>query len=244
MGKNLISQRRGRGTSTYKSPGFNFVARACFAPITREPVYGRIMDIVHCPGHSAPLALVKYDNGESTYLIAGEGFRVNDIVCSGGAETKNGNTLELKDIPEGTSIYNIELQPGDGGKFARTTGVFAKVTAHFPDRVSVLLPSKKEKSFDPKCRACIGVAAGSGRTEKPFLKAGTMYHKMRARNKLYPHVCGQSMNAVDHPHGCSRSSKKGRPSIARRNAPPGAKVGLIRPRRTGRRKGATIQFLG
>ena len=96
-----------------------------------------------------------------------------------------------------------------------------------------MLPSKKEKSFSPQCRATLGVIAGQGRKEKPFLKAGTRHYYMKARNKLYPRVKGQSMNAVDHPHGTSRSSKKGQPTIADRNAPPGAKVGKIRPRRTG-----------
>ena len=68
------------------------------------------------------------------------------------------------------------------------------------------------------------------------MKAGRKYHYMKARNKLYPRVCGISMNAVDHPHGTSRSSKKGHPTIAPRNAPPGRKVGKIRPRRTGMKR--------
>jgi large subunit ribosomal protein L2 len=240
MGKNIIAQKRGKGSSTYRAPSFRYTARAKFAEIQVQPMQGRIMDIVHCPGHSTPLALVRYDNGESTYLIAGEGFKVGDTVSAGTSDIANGNVVELANIPEGTSVYNLESQAGDGGKFARAGGTFAKVTARFADRVMVMLPSKKERSFDPRCRACIGAAAGAGRPEKPFVKAGNKFYKMRARNKVYPTVCGQSMNAVDHPHGTSRSSKKGQPTIARRNAPPGAKVGLIRPRRTGRRKGATV----
>ena len=78
--------------------------------------------------------------------------------------------------------------------------------------------------------------AGSGRLEKPFMKAGRKYHKMKAKNKLWPKVSGIAMNAVDHPYGTSRSSKKGHPTIAKRNAPPGAKVGKLRPRRTGKKK--------
>ena len=101
------------------------------------------------------------------------------------------------------------------------------------NEVVIVLPSKKQKIFHPECRATIGTIAGSGRKEKPFLKAGTKYHYMKARNKLYPKTSGIAMNAVDHPHGTSRSSKKGHPTIARKNAPPGAKVGKIRPRRTG-----------
>ena len=98
-----------------------------------------------------------------------------------------------------------------------------------------MLPSKKEKQFHPDCRANIGRIAGSGRTEKPIVKAGNAYYKMKAKNKLYPIVSKNSMNAVDHPYGTSRTSKKGRPTIARKHAPPGAKVGKIKPRRTGKR---------
>jgi len=90
--------------------------------------------------------------------------------------------------------------------------------------------------LSPKCRATIGVLAGGGRPEKPLLKAGVSFYKMRAKNKLWPKVCGQSMNAVDHPHGGSRSSMKNYPYAVSRNAPPGAKVGSISARRTGRKK--------
>ena len=243
MGKNIIAQKRGKGSPTYRAPSFRYIARARFAKPFSAPISGKIMDIVHCAGHTTPLAFVRYDNGESTYLIAGEGFRVGDTIVAGTQEISVGNVVELSSVPEGTSVYNLESQPGDGGKFARAGGTFAKVTSKFPDRVMVMLPSKKERAFNPKCRACIGVAAGAGRPEKPFVKAGTKYHQMKARNRVYPIVSGQSMNAVDHPHGTSRSSKKGKPSIAKRHAPPGAKVGLIRPRRTGRRKGANISNL-
>ena len=85
------------------------------------------------------------------------------------------------------------------------------------------------------CRAAIGTVAGSGRVDKPFIKAGTKFHKMHARNKLYPKVCGVSMNAVDHPFGGSSSHVKGRPTQSPRSAPPGRKVGKVAPKRTGRR---------
>ena len=90
--------------------------------------------------------------------------------------------------------------------------------------------------FLPDCRATIGVIAGSGRKEKPFLKAGTRHYAMKAKNKLYPQVSGTSMNSVDHPFGGSSSATKGRPTQSSRNAPPGRKVGKIAPKRTGRKK--------
>jgi len=133
-------------------------------------------------------------------------------------------------------IYNIESNPGDGGKLVRSSGTFARVVSQLKNKVVVQLPSKKTKEFNPDCRAIIGSVAGSGRLEKPLLKAGTRHHKMKARNKLYPITSGVSMNAVDHPFGGSKSSHKGRPTTARKNAPPGRKVGMVRARKTGRGK--------
>ena len=97
------------------------------------------------------------------------------------------------------------------------------------------MPSKKQKQFHPNCRATVGVIAGSGKGEKPILKAGKRHHMMKARNKLYPQTSGVAMNAVDHPFGSGRGRHKGKPTIAPRFAPPGRKVGMIRARRTGRK---------
>lgn len=237
MGKNLIQQARGKGSPTYRSPSFKFKGSISYPKKQDSVLNGEILDITHCAGHSAPLVDIQFDNGEKALTVACEGIKVGDkITISPNSEIKAGNTSELRNIPEGTLIYNLESKPGDGGKFCRSSGTFAKIVARLSDRVIVLLPSKKERDFIPACRATIGIVAGSGRTEKPFLKAGNKYHKMRAKNKLYPHVCGTSMNAVDHPFGGSRSSRKGRPTTVPRFAPPGRKVGLFKARRTGRTK--------
>ncbi|MBN2567103.1 50S ribosomal protein L2 [Candidatus Woesearchaeota archaeon] len=238
MGKNLIQQARGTGSPTYRSPSHRFRGSIQHARKSDILIRGEIVDLMHCPGHSAPLAFIRYENGEETLAPAAEGIRVGDEVTVGaGAEPQPMSVLPLKDIPEGTQIHNIENQPGDGGKFVRSSGAAARIIAKLPSGVVVLLPSKRQKTFPPECRASVGVIAGGGRTEKPLVKAGKRYHKMRARNKLYPLVSGASMNAVDHPLGGTRSSRKGRPTISPKNAPPGRKVGMIRPRRTGRRKG-------
>lgn len=234
MGKRLVQQRRGRGTSTFRSPKHKFKGRAKHRSVGQE-VKGKIIDLIDCPGHSAPLAKIAYEDGENCLTIASEGMTVGDYVSVGG-EAKAGNLFQLKDIPEGTLIFNIEMQPGDGGKFVRSSGTFAKVVAKTPSGVTIKLPSKKEKTFFPECRANIGVVAGGGRPEKSFLKAGKKYYHMKAKNKLYPHVQGISMNAVAHPFGGKGSHTKGRPTQSPRNAPPGRKVGKIAPKRTGRRK--------
>ena len=238
MGKNLISQKRGKGSIRYRAHSFYYKAEASLPKTTPETRNGKVMDIVECPGHYAPLSVVVYDNGEECYTIAPEGIRVGEMVQAGeNAELKLGNVLPLKNIPEGTSVFNIENHPGDGGKFVRSSGGFAKVVAKLNDRITLLLPSKKRKEFNPECRAIIGIIAGSGRTDKPMLKAGNMYHKTKARNTVWPSISGTSQNSVNHPFGGSSSGHKGRPTIAPKHAPPGRKVGKIRPRQTGRGKG-------
>lgn len=237
MGKRLIQQARGKGGPTYRAPSFKYKGKAKHSRETSEMIEGEVIDLVSCRGHSAPLAQVKYSNGETCLLIAAEGTKVGQKIQSGPkAEIETGNTAQLVDIPEGAMIYNIEAMPGDGGKFVRASGTFAKVVGKFNDRVMIQLPSKKKKSFSPMCRASIGVVAGGGRPDKPFLKAGARYFRMKAKNKLWPKVRGAAQNAVDHPFGNARTLRKSKAKPVGRNAPPGRKVGALAPRKTGRRK--------
>ncbi|MBI2145216.1 50S ribosomal protein L2 [Candidatus Woesearchaeota archaeon] len=241
MGKNLIQQRRGKGTIRFRAPSFRYIGevkhRDYTAPERSGKVIGTVVSIEHSSGHYAPIIRVRYDDSQESIQIAPEGIRVGDAVEAGSeAGIASGNTLPLSKIPEGTLIYNIESLPGDGGKFVRTSGLAARVIAKSEKEVSIQLPSKKLRNFNPGCRATIGLVAGAGRTEKPLLKAGTNLFKKMARNKFWPQVKGQSMNAVAHPHGGSRSSKKNKPTIAKKYASAGGKVGHLRPRRTGRRK--------
>lgn len=236
MGKNLIQQKRGKGSPTFRTASFRFKGRASHVKLSNSTLNGEIIDLVKCPGHSSPLAQIKYENGESVLIQAPENVKVGDFVKAGyNEESKIGNTVPLKNIPEGVPIYNIECSPGDGGKFVRSSGAFAKIVAKMKNKVVVLLPSSKKREFIPECRACVGIVAGSGRKEKPFLKAGFRHHASKARNKYWPITSGTSMNAVSHPFGGSSSSVKGRPTQSPRNAPPGRKVGKIAPKRTGRR---------
>lgn len=237
MGKSLIQQKRGKGGPRYRAPSFNYLGKAEFIrQESGKSIEANITDILHSAGHSAPLMELKYSNGEVGLLQAPEGVRVGDKIEFGSeAELKSGNVLPLKNIPEGTSIYNIESNPGDGGRFVRSSGTFARIITKMEEGVVVELPSSKRKTFLPECRASIGVVAGSGRTEKPFLKAGTKFYKMKAKNKLWPIVSGTSMNSLSHPFGGRSSHAKGIPTQSARNSPPGRKVGKIAPKRTGRR---------
>lgn len=233
MGRPLTQQKRGKGSPTYTANSFRNAGNA----YNQLQSKGKIVDIINSQGHTAPLLLIKYDDNTTSLVVAPEGMCVGETIeKSESAEVKIGNTLSLEKIPEGVTIFNLESIPGDGGKFVRTSGTTAKVVGKSKDKVMVLLPSKKQKEFHEKCMATIGVVAGSGRTDKPFLKAGNKLKAMKAKGKYWPIVSGASMNAVDHPLGGSRSSRKGRPTIAPKNAPPGRKVGMIRPRQTGRNK--------
>ncbi len=241
MGKRIISQRRGRGTSRYRAPSHRYLTAVKYPNVTGSE--GRIEDIVHCPGHSSPLIRVRFEDGTEIFNMAPLGVRVGDAINTKDTEPAPGSIVCLKDLVEGTLIYNIESVPGDGGKFVRTSGSSAKVVARQGDKIAVIMPSKRTKLFSPSCRATVGTIAGGGRLEKPFVKAGNKFFKMKARNKLWPRSEGVRMNAVDHPYGNSQSSNKGRPTIARKHAPPGAKVGKIRPRRTGRKVGRASRMV-
>lgn len=241
MGKNLIQQRRGKGTIRFRAPGFRYIGEVKHRKFTEtektQKVLGTVVSIEHSSGHYAPILRVRYDDGQEAIQIAPEGIKVGDQLEAGfTAGILSGNTLPLSQIPEGTLVCNIESMPGDGGKFVRTSGLAAKIFAKSPKEVEIMLPSKKMRAFSPGCRATIGLVAGAGRTEKPLLKASANMFKKMSRNKFWPQVKGQSMNAVAHPHGGSRSSKKNKPTIAKKYASAGGKVGHLRPRRTGRRK--------
>ncbi len=233
MGKNLIQQKRGKGSPSYRSPSFRFAGAA---GVEDKDAY-QILELLKDPAHTAPVAKVEYDDGTYGIVIAPEGVREGEEFEIEDGEVKRGNVLKLDNIPVGTKVFNIEKQPGDKGKFARSGGTSAKVVGKGDGEVMVQLPSKQVRSFHPECKATVGVAAGGGRTEKPMMKAGNMHKKRKARNKLYPKVSGVAMNSLSHPFGGTSSSHKGRPTIAPKNAPPGRKVGKIRPKKTGQTKG-------
>ncbi len=236
MPKRLRQQRRGAGkSSTYLAPSHRWLCDARYK-IKGEAI-GKVVDILHDPARYAPVMVVEIENGKKhrEYLIAPAGIKTGDVIHFGGEEIKLGNVLELGKIPEGTQVCNVELRPGDGGKLCRAPGTSATIIAHEGDRTLVMLPSKRIVSLPSKCRATIGVVAGAGINTKPFLKAGAKFYAMRAKHRYWPIVSAGAKNPVDHPFG-GKSRRVGRPKTRSRRLPPGAKVGSISARRTGRRK--------
>jgi large subunit ribosomal protein L2 len=232
MGKRIIVQARGRGGPTYRVRRKAFRFNPKYPP--RLSGSGSVIRLLNSAGHTAPLAKVSYKEG-SFYIPAFKGMVEGQKINFEGKEVKPGNILRLKDIPVKTSIYSIESRPGDGGIFIKSAGNSGIVNKIVGNSVFVLMPSKKEKKFNSNCRAIVGVVAGAGRVDKPVLKAGKKYHIKRSKSKLWPRTSAVKMNAIDHPFGSGRGKNPKR-KIAKRNAPPGRRVGLIRPRRTGKKK--------
>lgn len=232
MGRRILVQRKGRGTTQWRSPSHKKVAPARHPKWAPNKTYvGTIVDLHHESGRGAPLAAVRYE-GESKlhYMVAPEGAQVGQVLeCGEHAHLENGNTMMLEYIPEGTPVYNIEGSPGDGGKYVKASGLTATIVSIDKTRAMVRLPSGAQRAFSPRCRATIGIVAGGGRPEKPLLRAGAAWHSASGKARKWPVVRGTAMNACSHPHGGGSHKLK----TTSRDDPPGRKVGSIAARRTG-----------
>jgi len=238
MGKPLISQRRGKGSPSFKARSTWFKADAVYRNYDEKEkgmLKFEVMDLIDDPGRSALLMEVKYEDGSVLMLPAPEGAMIGEIFEEGyKASLGVGNILPLEKIPEGYPIFNLETVIGDGGSLARASGSIAFVVSKIGNQVLVKLPSGKTKYFDSRVRAMIGNACGGGRLEKPMLKAGVGYYKNIARGHWYPTVRGVKMNAYEHPFG----GKQHHGAITPKGdgAPAGQHVGSFGSKRTGRRK--------
>jgi large subunit ribosomal protein L2 len=231
MGKRLPVQRRGSGSPTYQSPSHRHKASNDLPKVHEGEAV--VDDIQHNPGHSAPIALLRFEDGTTDSIPAPAGLAVGDEITIGQGDATLGSVLPLGNIPQGTYVYNIENQPGDGGKFVRSAGTQSFIVAKTPDQVIVQLPSGAFKELNPACRAAIGTIAGAGMKDKPIYKAGKKDHVLRSTGRYWPVVRGVAKNPVDHPFGGGNKQHTGRPKTVGRSAPPGAKVGSIAARRTG-----------
>ncbi len=231
MGKRIIQQARGKGSFSYRVPKKSFIYKMQFPRNLSGK--GKIVLLLNSKAHSAPLAKIKDSSGNLFYVPAVEGIYEGQEIEFGGKN--KGDITALKDIPVKTKVSMIESRPGDGGKFIKTAGSFSTVNRIIEGDIFLVMPSKKEKKFKGVCRAVIGEIAGAGRLDKPLMKAGKQHHIKKAKNKLWPRTSALKFNAIDHPFGSGRG-KNPKPKIAKRNAPPGAKVGLLRPRRTGKKR--------
>lgn len=235
MGKRIIAQARGHGGPRYRAPSHRYLCKVSFYPYKKDlKIEGVVVDILDDVGRTAPVALIKMEDGRKIYHIATKNLYVGQKIKYD-SEIKEGNVVELGKIPISTKICCIESFPGSGPKYCRSAGSFAMVTGQTEKTTIIQFPSGKIVELNNKCRALIGVPAGEGRKEKPWLKAGDKYRAMRARNKLYPRTKAVVMNAVDHPWG-GKSHRPRKGKAVSRNAPPGAKVGSIAAKSVGKKK--------
>ena len=163
----------------------------------KDNVPARVATIEYDPNRSAYIALLNYADGEKRYILAPVGLNVGDTVMSGqDVEIKVGNCLKLKDMPVGSVIHNIELQPGKGGQMVRSAGNEARLMAKEGAFATIKLPSGEMRMVSNECRATIGTIGNSEHEIVSLGKAGRVRH-MGVR----PTVRGSVMNPVDHPHG-------------------------------------------
>jgi large subunit ribosomal protein L2 len=237
MGKKIKVQRRGRGGSQFRASKTNKIAPAKYPRLDLDYDKGYVKELHHEPGRGAPLAYIEFEPGRGFYTPAIEGAYIDQEVSVGSeANLSVGNVLPVGKIPEGTMVCNIELRPGDGGKIAKSSGNFATVISHTPSHTTIRLPSRKAVSILNNSRATIGIISGAGRKEKPYMKAGERFHAKRAKGHKYPVAHGVKMPAAMHPHGGGRHRRPGKSTTVSRHAPPGAKVGLIAARNSGKRQ--------
>ncbi len=237
MGKRLIQQRRGTGSPRYKSPSHRYAGAITYPAKTKEILRGEVVDIIKSPGHLAPLMIVKYEDDQMCLLPAPLGIRVGQQINYGGNNSSFGNSIQIKDMPIGTRVFNIETKPGENGKLLRSAGASGIIISKEKGKAVIKMPSRKQVKLNENCYATVGVVAGVGVKNKPLLKAGNKYHKRKARNKIVSRVKGVAMNAVDHPHGGThRRHRPTSTTVRRKGRSPGQKVGMLSAKKSGRGK--------
>ena len=163
----------------------------------RPNIPAKVQAIHYDPNRTCNLALIAYADGLKSYILAPLDLKVGDVVVSSAdADIKVGNSKELKDIPVGTLVHNVELWPGGGGKMARSAGACIQVMAKEQGEILLRMPSGELRKVKQACRATIGQVGNLEHEKRNIGKAG-------AKRKLgiRPSVRGVAMNPIDHPHG-------------------------------------------
>ena len=163
----------------------------------KDEIVGVVATIEYDPNRNANICLINYADGEKRYILAPQGLKVGDKIVSGVAtDIKVGNAMELANIPDGTFVHNVELQPGKGGQMCRAAGTSAQVLGTEGKYVTLRLASGEVRKVLKTCRATIGIVGNEDWNLINFGKAG--------KNRWYgvrPTVRGSVMNPNDHPHG-------------------------------------------
>ncbi len=195
----------GRLTARHRGGGHKRKYRVVDFKRNKVNIPARVASIEYDPNRSANIALLKYIDGEKSYILSPVGIKVGDTVEAGdNVDIKVGNCLEMGNIPLGTIIHNIEMKIGKGAQMVRSAGTSAQLMAKEGNYVLVKLPSGEVRRFHRKCRACIGQIGNTEHDRQKLGKAG----RKRWQGKR-PHVRGVAMNPVDHPMGGGEGKSSG-----------------------------------
>jgi large subunit ribosomal protein L2 len=217
---------QGKITARHRGGGHKRMYRVIDFRRDKDGVEARVNSIQYDPNRSARIALLFYTDGEKRYMLAPEGLKAGDTVCSGpDVPPTVGNCLPLRNIPLSTEIHNIELRPGNGACFCRGAGTSATLMAREANWAQISLPSGEIRRIPAACRATIGKVGNSDHSSVVLGKAGRSRWLGRR-----PHVRGTAMNPIDHPHGGGEGrTKGGRHPVSPTGKP--AKGGATRQRR-------------
>ena len=195
--KNAGRNSYGRITVRHQGGGNRQKYRIIDFKRNKDDMFATVVGIEYDPNRSANIALLQYEDGTLSYIIAPQGLTDGDKVVSGQkADIKPGNAMPIESIPVGTMIHNIELNPGQGGKMVRAAGQAAQLMAKEGQYSHVRLPSGEMRLVLTKCRATIGTIGNADHENVKLGKAGRTRHM-----GIRPTVRGSVMNPVDHPHG-------------------------------------------
>jgi len=188
----------GRITSRHKQAGAKKLYRIIDFKRNKFGVEGTVATIEYDPYRNCRICLVKYTDGDRRYILQPKGLNVGDKVMAAesGLDIKPGNTMKLKNIPVGTLVHNIEMNPGQGGKIARSAGGYAQIMGRDGKYVSLRLPSSEMRYILGECLATVGTVGNEDFSNIVIGKAGRSRHL-----GIRPQTRGSAMNPIDHPHG-------------------------------------------
>jgi large subunit ribosomal protein L2 len=188
----------GRITSRHRQAGAKKLYRIIDFKRNKIGVEGTVATIEYDPYRNCRICLVKYTDGDRRYILQPKGLNVGDkiMAAESGLDIKPGNTMKLKNIPVGTLIHNIEMNPGQGGKIARSAGGYAQIMGRDGKYVSLRLPSSEMRYILGECMATVGTVGNEDFSNIVIGKAGRSRHL-----GIRPQTRGSAMNPIDHPHG-------------------------------------------
>ena len=211
--KSLIKKKRsskgrnntGRITSRNSGGGHKQKYRSIDFYRKKKDVLGKIERIEYDPNRSCHIMLVKFEDNERFYYLAPQDVKIGDIIQNGtGLEIKNGNCMPLSEIPSGINIHNVEIQPGGGGKIARSAGTSVSISGIDGNYSIIKMTSGEVRRIDSRCMATIGVLSNPDQKNVVIGKAGRSRWMGRR-----PHTRGVVMNPVDHPLGGGEGKSAG-----------------------------------